>query len=493
MKNKSTKHISTLLAIALAFCLLSAMPLTAGAVDGPIEVTLNPVGVNYVLNHTAVPLKATFYYSGGTEQPYANYPIKVQWYWSLTDSNTGRDNGQGEYVRDNWLTMPFEYQTTLTPTTNTVGVRYYYAVLEYMVYPHTLTHVAEPELRYAVTEPARIEVYAPDQPAEQSFQVKKVDESGNPLAGAVLSLVPDTAHTWGEKKSYEATSRSDGYATFTVTEGAYILSEEKAPTGYNATDETHIIWVDAEQVMEVVEYRTQNYKPYETLTYVNKKIPTLNPDDHFAYMQGYPEGTFLPAKYMTRAEAVVMFSRLLVEGMNPTGNYKIYATIYPDISPTAWFINEVGYMENLGVLAHYSRDGKFRPNESVTRAEFATLATHFDNITLTDTNAFTDVPSDHWAVKFINSAAAKGWILGDPIGTFRPEANITRAEVVTLVNRMLKRTADLAYIAANKSLLPRVYSDINTDQWWYEAVMEASTGHDYIKDSSGEHWSKVYE
>jgi hypothetical protein len=471
-----------------------------------------------------------------------------------------------------------------------------------MVYPHTLTHVAEPELRYAVTEPARIEVRAPAAAPEQEFQVKKVDEDGKPLAGAVFSLVPDTAHTWGEKKSYEATSKADGLATFSVTEGAYVLSEKQAPAGYSASDETHIIWVGEEQVMEVVEYKTQNYKPYEilvfvnkklpesathdftvkktdekgtalagatirvegltedgvprvhdvktdnkgeakftveigtyelseyaapqgynatddtykivvtaegvfiqksandvvkyaTVTFVNKEIPTLNKKDHFAYMQGYPEGDFRPTKNMTRAEAVVMFSRLLTKNMNESTNY-YKSEYYPDVASAKWYANQVCYMHSLGVLADYSRNGNFRPDEPVTRAEFATLATHFDNLTLTSTNDFSDVPANHWAVKYINSAAAKGWIIGYEEGgvkTFKPEANITRAEVVTLVNRMLERTADSSYLAANLSSLPRTYTDIATGYWGYLAIMEASTGHDYTKDGDGEHWTAVYE
>ena len=129
----------------------------------------------------------------------------------------------------------------------------------------------------------------------------------------------------------------------------------------------------------------------------------------------------------------------------------------------------------------------------MTRAEFATLAAHFDNIVLTDTNSFSDVSNSHWAVKYINSAAAKGWITGYPDGTFRPEALITRAEVVTLVNRMLDRKADSAYLAANASSLPRSYWDLTPAHWAYLNIMEASMGHDYTKDSDGEHWTGVYK
>ncbi|MCL1828198.1 MAG: S-layer homology domain-containing protein [Oscillospiraceae bacterium] len=593
MKKISRRLISSLSAAVLLFALLAAGPLTAYAADGPIEVTENPVGANYFLNRTAVPLKAEFRYDAlagfGTIDSVT--PVTVQWYWSLTNSNTGRDNGQGEYV------IPYDrqitYPTMLTPATDTAGVRYYYAVVSYAVPVATTQGQWETVPREAVTAPARIEVIA----TEQSFQVKKVDENNNPLAGAVFSLVPDTGHTWGEKKSYEATSRADGVATFAVTEGAYILSEKTSPTGYEASDKTHIIWVESEQVLEVVDYRTQNFKPYETITFVNtkipasgthnftvkktddkgnplsgatirlegltenniprvydvvttgngeavfsaengtydlsehaapqgynasgetytivvtangvylrssptrldpytpvtfvnKEIPSLNKDDHFAFMQGYPEGTFMPGRNMTRAEAVVMFSRLLTKSMNDATDYR--SSHYPDVPNTAWYANQVGYLQLLGVLADYSRDSRFRPDDPVTRAEFATLAAHFDNLTFTDTNKFSDVPNGHWAMKYINSAAAKGWIAGYPDGTFKPEANITRAEVVTLVGRMLDRFADSAYLTANAASLPRSYSDLTSAHWAYLAIMEASMGHDYTKNSAGEHWTAVY-
>jgi len=195
---------------------------------------------------------------------------------------------------------------------------------------------------------------------------------------------------------------------------------------------------------------------------------------------------------MTRAEAVVMFSRLLMEAMNTTIDHS--NDYYPDV-PKVWYASYIGYMQKLGVLADYSRDGRFRPAEPVTRAEFATLAAHFDNLALTATNNFPDVPDDHWAVKYINSAAAKGWIFGNPDGTFNPEGKISRVEVVTLVGRMLDRKADAAFLAANKSSLPRVYKDVPdpNSHWGYHAIMEASTGHDYIRVDDGEKWTAVHK
>jgi hypothetical protein len=385
MKSKTNKLISALLAATLVFGLFAAMPLTASAADGTFQVTLNPVGATYMLNEAAVPLKATFEYSAlaGLGTIHSDTPIKVQWYWSYANSNTGRINGFGE------STVPYDriitYTTTLTPATDIVGIKYYYAVLSYAESVSITSGQSQSVPKEAVTAPARIEV-------------------------------------------------------------------------------------------------------------IDNKTPRLIEDDHFAYMQGYPNGTFRQNQGMTRAEAVVMFSRLLLEEMETDTDYRY--DCYPDVDPAApaakWYANPVCYMHSLGALEDYSRDDKFRPNDPVTRAEFATLVSHFAGLALTDTNIFSDVPNSHWAAKYINSAAAYEWIKGYPDETFRPDNNISRAEVVTLVNRRLNRNADEEYLAANLSSLPRTYSDITTSHWAYLAVMEASTGHDYIKDSADERWTAVY-
>ena len=327
-------------------------------------------------------------------------------------------------------------------------------------------------------------------PGSFTVTANKRDENGAPLAGAALRMEGVNANDVA--RVYNATSNNNGTVTFSVEPGRYRLFEVSAPTGYNATSDSYDILVTEDAILNMTGI-TGNMNPprYQPVTFVNHKIPELNKDDHFAYMQGYPEGTFDPSKNMTRAEAVVMFSRLLNESMNMTTNYR--DNYYPDFSLDAWYANQVCYMHSLGVLEDYSRDERFRPNEPVTRAEFATLAAHFDDLEPADANVFPDVANDHWAVAYINSASVKGWILGYNDGTFRPEANITRAEVVTLVNRILERKADEAYITANRALLPRSYSDIAAGHWAYLDVMEASIGHDYVKDGSAERWTSVYQ
>ena len=534
MNSKSKRLLSALLTTALIFGMFAAMPLTVSAADDALfQVTVQPIGATYLLNEPAVALSATFrttdypvdnitdddldYTDDDTvpeplgpgqvpiinnidgintaEPPYdaiaikfldGDTPITAQWYWSDTDTTENRSNPIGpenpveynEYV---------EYTTTLVPPTDTVGVRYYFAVLSYAVWSDgTVTGSEE-----AVTDTARIEVIDPDR--EHSFAVSKADEDGNSLAGAILTLVPDRDYHSDMDESvlsHEQTTDTRGNAFFSATNGYYILSEERAPEGFNATDEKYYIQISADGVF-IYDPTSATWEEYETVTFVNKEIPTLNKDDHFAFVQGYPDGTFMPEKNMTRAEAVIMFSRLLSESMVVTVDHR--NNYYPDVDPSQWYANQVGYMQSLGVLADYSSDGNFRPNDPVTRAEFATLAAHFDNLTLSDKNAFSDVSTDHWAVKYINSAAAKGWIAGYPDGTFKPEAFITRAEVVTLVGRMLSRTADSTYLKDNAGSLPRTYADLDVSYWGYLAIMEASTGHEYDMDAIGEHWTNTYQ
>ena len=489
MKNKSKKLLSALLASLMMLSVVALSPLTSSASTASLrfQITEHPAGATYNLNDTAIPLRATFEYAAEPSGFYGidtNYPITVAWYRSSSNSTADRSNRISEG------SIPFAAQirhtTTHVPATSAVGVMYYYAVVTYM--PQTSYAITAIGTAEVVTNTARVEVIISEK--GEDFPVFKVDENGNPLAGAVIQLVPDRSSPQNPLlETVERTTGSDGYAWFNALYGDYILSEKQAPAGFNATDEKYNISITANGIYISVPTHLQ---PYSMVTFVNKKIPELNRDDHFAFMQGYPAGTFLPGKDMTRAEAVVMFSRLLSEKMNLSLDYR--NNFYPDIKPEIWYANQVGYMQGLGVLADYSRDGKFRPEDPVTRAEFATLATHFANLVIIETNAFTDVPSNHWAVKYINSAAAMGWIEGYADNTFRPEANITRAEVVTIVGRVLNRFANSDYLAANLSLMPRIYSDLSTGHWAYCAIMEASTGHDYYRDGLGyEHWTSTYE
>ena len=169
----------------------------------------------------------------------------------------------------------------------------------------------------------------------------------------------------------------------------------------------------------------------------------------------------------------MVFYRLLNEqGTVPGG-------MFSDVADSSWYAQAVNYLASLEIINGYP-DGTFRPDAPMTRAEFATIASRFVELESTDSNIFSDVPSGHWAVAYINSAFAKGWINGYPDGTFKPENNISRAEVVTLVNAMLSRKIDEDALA----LVVNPYPDLNSAHWAYAGIIEASIQHKYEWDEN---------
>ncbi|MCL2045118.1 MAG: S-layer homology domain-containing protein [Oscillospiraceae bacterium] len=197
--------------------------------------------------------------------------------------------------------------------------------------------------------------------------------------------------------------------------------------------------------------------------------------DHVPYLNGYPDNSVRPNHPITRAEAASIFFRLL------SAIDKDYPlpSVFSDIREGVWYSQAVSYLASIRIITGYP-DGTFRPDQPITRAEFAAMASRFDNLAETYTNAFTDI-ANHWAVSVINSSYAKGWISGYPDGTFRPQQNINRAEVVTVVNKMLDRKVRLEDIPTGI----KVFNDINTTHWAYTAIVEASNDHDFIRGADG--------
>ena len=229
-------------------------------------------------------------------------------------------------------------------------------------------------------------------------------------------------------------------------------------------------------------------KPEHNYYYYLNTEPALNIDDHYAYMKGYPDKTFGPDKPMTRAEVTMMFARLLKE--RPEKGRK-YIMPYKDIYENDWYAYAVTFMSEKKLVSGYP-DGTFKPNAPITRAEFASIASRFDSLVDKADLKFSDVSKNHWAYKVICSAEAKGWISGYPDGTFKPEKNITRAEVVSSTNRILNRYADLDFAKAHvQELAPMI--DINDSHWAYGPVVEAMNGHDYkrLSDGKNERWIRL--
>lgn len=214
----------------------------------------------------------------------------------------------------------------------------------------------------------------------------------------------------------------------------------------------------------------------------------LNTTDHYQYLIGYPDGNFGPNKGMTRAEAATMFTRLLNE--RPV-KWRHYDAGLSDIRPGDWYANTVGYAVQRGIVSGYP-DGSFKPNKPITRAEFAAIASRFDALAQGNAISFSDLAPSHWGYNAIRSAATKGWISGYPDNTFRPEQAITRAEVTAITNRMLNRHADLYWIDAHPSEVIR-FGDVKRSDWYFEPIMEATMGHDFIRDrdKKTEHWTGI--
>lgn len=218
-----------------------------------------------------------------------------------------------------------------------------------------------------------------------------------------------------------------------------------------------------------------------------KRKPELNKKDHKQYMYGYPDWTFVPAANITRGEAAAMFARLFKEYPGLDYNYKKY---YTDVDESYWGFKEVAYLSEFGILSGYS-DGTFRPNNKITRAEFVKIAESFEALTW-GLSPYNDVDGGHWAFRYIVSSAAKGWISGYPDGTFRPNSFISRAEAVTIVNRLLERRPDKDYIDTHKPEL-KPFTDLKPSYWAYYEIYEAVDGHDYNRSFTDieEHWYRL--
>lgn len=308
-----------------------------------------------------------------------------------------------------------------------------------------------------------------------SITVNKTDALGKPLAGASFVLKDSRG-----REAYQATSNASGIVRFTkVDSGTYTLLEKAAPEGYVTSDKTYELTVSGSRV-------TMDGKIYSPVTFVNRRAAELNRRDHYAFLVGYADGTFGPERNMTRAEVTTMFARLLTEQIEAD---KTYSSTFNDVAKDCWAANYIGYMQKFGIVTGYE-DGSFRPDAPVTRAEFAAIASRFEKLTQ-GSASFTDVPDTHWAVRYINFAATRGWVTGYEDGSFKPEHSITRAEVAAVTCRLLERSADQTYIRSHIGEL-RTFADVTENHWAYWYAMEAANGHDYTKSGGSENWSRTH-
>ena len=285
----------------------------------------------------------------------------------------------------------------------------------------------------------------------------------------------------GEAQTFKITP-NDGYHIQDVKVDDKSVGAVKEYTFENVTE--------AHKIHATFARNSSGSRPSTPTVTIPDDVPTgLNGKDHYAYVVGYPDGMVYPQKNITRAEVATIFFRLLEDETREANMTK--SNSYNDMRDGAWYTCAVSTLSKMGIIKGYE-DGSFKPDASISRAEFAAIAARFDPDGDKTPATFSDV-SSHWAKDEISIAANHGWIKGYEDGSFKPDQKITRAETMTLVNRVLKR-------------LPETKDDLHKDMktwpdnqnesaWFYLAVQEATNSHyqKLKKDGIHEKWESMRE
>ena len=312
-------------------------------------------------------------------------------------------------------------------------------------------------------------------------------------------VVVNAVVPYGELRFTEA-----GIYTYTVRE--QLPDKTSSRMSYDTTEYTLTITVALDK--EANAYKVESWqftagnRPYPApLNIVNTyrtyhpstpSKPTLNTGDHYAYVMGYPDGTVRPNGSITRAEVSAILFRLLSD--KTRDEYFTTESSFTDVKAGAWYNNSIATLEKAGVIVDTAKGGAFRPNEAITRAELAAMLAQFSDAKPVKGVKFSDVSAEHWAYEAIAIAAKMGWIEGYPDGTFRPDATITRAEMMTLVNRALERVpSDEDHLLSKRVML--TFPDCKSGDWFYIAVQEATNSHTYeraaTEKNGDEQWTAL--
>ena len=316
--------------------------------------------------------------------------------------------------------------------------------------------------------------------------IKKIDaQDGHVLKDAKFGLYVDA------KQIATATSGSKGYARFSLDERVYdkldknddlYVMELTAPDGYVKSSRKYDVSVNDFVKNNVIGAQKQ------AITVTNSRSSTpdrLNDEDHFAYVIGYKDGNVRPYGLISRAETTTIFFRLLKDSVRD-GNL-LTSNTYTDVADNYWANTAISTMTGLGIVQGRTAT-TFDPYAPITRAQFAAICARFDDGKTQGGQTFTDIQG-HWAQAYIERAAELGWIKGFEDGTFRPDTYITRAQAMTMINRVLNRIPeDADDLLSNMNVWP----DCNPGDWFYLAVQEATNSHDYKhKAGNYETWSSM--
>ena len=301
-----------------------------------------------------------------------------------------------------------------------------------------------------------------------ALTINYVDKKGNPVADsyeASVALGADFSVTSPDVKGYKLRDKDDAVIEGTMTAEGYTYD---------------VVYVKKSSGGSGVQIESPN-KPEKDNSL------KFNTADHFAYVNGYPDGTVKPTGDVTRAEVAAILYRVMDADCVKT--YETTRCSFSDVVRGDWFNTYVATLENAGVIVDTRTNGKFRPNEAITRAELAAMLAQFADIK-SAANSFNDVSARHWASDEIAVCTKMGWINGYPDGSFRPDATITRAEMMAMINRALDRTPKSV-----SDLLSgmKTWSDnANTGAWYYLDVQEATNSHTYMKSGTHETWKKLH-
>ena len=299
-----------------------------------------------------------------------------------------------------------------------------------------------------------------------------------------------TGFTYTAPEGVKVTLKDAGKDTAKGTDrGTYYmgLTADNFEVTSDIFEKIELVVVDG--YLEITRSGGNHPRPKPTVTIEDDDALGLNTTDHFAYIVGYGNGEVRPQNNITRAEVATIFFRLLTDDVRDENLTK--TNRYSDVTRADWYNTAVSTLSSMGIITGYP-DGTFRPNAAITRAEFAAIAARFDNDGDKTAAKFSDI-ANHWAKDEISIAYNNGWITGYPDGTFGPQRDITRAETMTLVNRVLNRQPE-----TEDDLLPNmtVWTDnANPKAWYYLAVQEATNSHyyEFKTNSKYEKWTELRE
>ena len=295
---------------------------------------------------------------------------------------------------------------------------------------------------------------------QSDISISSLNETGNIFKTITVKYVDESTITKGGLDSFLQALRENGH---TQIVDRYYHEYDLLVEGLDL-----IMGIEGGPVQEM-------YKLYENL-YLATKTPLSQVLVHEPFMQGYPEGNFLPKNSITRAETAAILSRIIAKGEVTNRN-----SSFPDVENNKWFTKYIAHLAEEGIMKGYE-DGQFKPQNKITRAEFATIVSRINNLTDYELVTFPDLSFNYWAANDILKVVSAGIMEGYPDKTFGPTLNVTRAEAATIINRMLNRSFDKNYIDSNNIT---GFSDIK-NHWGYYQIVEATYRHSFVRNGSNE-------